>query len=274
MAQFMKKASLGRMVIAEGGASDPELAEVRLTPEEYSALWKKIRTAERDVSEARADAEKRESEAYRDAQRQLKKYKDDAKVDADRRVEYADQARYRAEERASVAEAEKRDLEAALSQQRSLNDNLKRIAKERANAKRGLTPKKERSGYIVLFSSQYRERYRNDEGVKCVANTWKSVLQTPYDATLPLEQIKDDVWDELMHQVLYPMGFRKVQDTDKNGEYKRWVVRDEKDVEKEVEVCGLYRWNFKANYRSGFWEMDLYHTMSLYVPEEYRPVVK
>ena len=253
----MKKASLGRMVIAEGGASDPELAEVRLTPEEYSALWKKIRTAERDVSEARVNAEKRENAAYRDAQRQLKKYKDDVRADADRRVE-------RAEERAFVAEAEKRDLEEALSQQRNLNDNLKRIAKERADAKRGLTPKKERSGYIVLFSSQYRERYRNDEGEKLVANTWKSVLQTPYDATLPLEQIKDDVWDELLHQILYPMGFRRVQDLDKNGEYKSWH-------DDEEELCGLYRWDYKSNYRTGLWEITLYHTKSLSVPEEYRP---
>ena len=171
MAQYMKKASLGRMVIAEGGASDPELAEVRLTPEEYSALWGKIRAAERATSEAKEDAIKRENAAYKDAQRQLKRYKEEVNAEADRRVEYANQARYRAEERASAAESEKNNLEEALSQQRSLNDNLKRIAKERANAKRGLIPKKDRSGYIVLFSSQYRERYRNDEGEKCVANT-------------------------------------------------------------------------------------------------------
>lgn len=264
MAKFMKEGRLGIMTEAAGGASDPELAEVRLTPEEYSALWRKIRAAERDVIEAKADAEKRESAAYRDAQRQLRKYKDEAQSDADRRVEFANQARYRAEERASAAEAEKESLEDALSQQRSLNDNLKRIARERANAKRGLTPKKDRSGYIVLFSSQYRERYRNEEGEKCVANTWKSVLQTPYDATLPLEQIKDDVWDELMHQVLYPMGFRKVQDVDKNGEYKSWH-------EDEEELCGLYRWDYKANYKTGLWEITLYHTKSLSVPEEYRP---
>lgn len=264
MAQYMKKASLGRMVIAEGGASDPELAEVRLTPEEYSALWGKIRAAERATSEAKEDAIKRENAAYKDAQRQLKRYKEEVNAEADRRVEYANQARYRAEERASAAESEKNNLEEALSQQRSLNDNLKRIAKERANAKRGLIPKKDRSGYIVLFSSQYRERYRNDEGEKCVANTWKSVLQTPYDATLPLEQIKDDVWDELMHQILYPMGFRNVQDIDKNGEYRSWYQDEE-------ELCGLYRWDYKANYKTGLWEITLYHTKSLSVPEEYRP---
>jgi len=34
----------------------------------------------------------------------------------------------------------------------NLNANLIRINKERANAKRGLTPKKEHHGYIVLDS--------------------------------------------------------------------------------------------------------------------------
>lgn len=261
MAKFMKEGKLGIMTEAPGGASDPELAEIRLTPEEYSALWRKIRSAERAASEARDDAEKREIDAYRDAQRQLEKFQ----LDADRRVDNANQARYRAEERASVAEAEKEELETSLAQQRSLNDNLKRIAKERANAKRGLTPKKERSGYVILFSSQYRERYRNDEGEKCVASTWKSVLQTPYDATLPLDEIRNDIWEELMHQILYPMGFRRVQDVDKNGEYRFWYGEDDK------EVCGLYRWDYKANYKTGLWEITLYHTKSLKVPEEYRP---
>lgn len=264
MAQFMKKTGLGLMVVAERGASDPEIAEVRLTPEEYFAFWKKIRSAERTASEARDEADRRADAAYNDAQRQLNLCKEEIKAEADRQVEYINQARYRAEERASAAEAEKEELKDLLIQQRNLNKNLKRIAKERANAKRGLTPKKKRSGYIILFSSQYRERYRNDEGQKCVANTWKSVLQTPYDATLPLEQIKDDVWEELMHQILYPMGFREVQDEDKNGEYKSWYEGD-------AELCGLYRWDYKANYKSGFWEMTLFHTKSLNIPEEYRP---
>lgn len=267
MAQFMKKASLGRMIIAEGGASDPELAEVRLTPEEYFDFWKRIQSAERVTVEAKEDVKRRENAAYRDAQNQLASCRARIQAEADRRVEYANNAKRSAEERALVAEQEKEEIKKFLEQQKNLNDNLKRIAKERANAKRGLTPKKERSGYIVLFSSQYRERYRDENNEKCVANTWKSVLQTPYDATIPLEQIMDDVWDELMHQILYPMGFRRVQSVEKNGEYMSWGNDEE-------ELCGLYRWDYKANYKSGYWEMSLYHTKSLKVPEEFRPIRK
>ena len=261
----MKRGTLGRMVVAEGGVSDPELEEVRLTTEEYNALWRRIKSAERGVEEARKEADKRVSIVYRDAQRQLSAYKSEVQVEADKRVEQANQSRYRAEERVIEIETEKENLEEALNQQRNLNENLKRIAKERANAKRGLVPKKERSGYLVLFSSQYRERYRNEYGEKCVANTWKTVLQTPYDATLSLVQIEDDIWEELMNHILYPMGFRRVQDVEKNGEYKSWYDGDE-------ELCGLYRWDYKANFKTGLWEITLYHTKDLTVPEEYRVV--
>lgn len=264
MAKFMKEGRLGIMTEALGGASDPDLAEIRLTPEEYVAMWSRIRSAEKAVKEAQDDADRREDAAWKEANRKLKEYEQKVDAAADRKVSVAQSAQERAEERASKAETEKNGLFEALKMQKDLNANLKRIAKERANARRGLTPKKNHSGYVVLFSSQYRERYHNDNGKKCVANTWKSVLQTPYDATLPLENIKEDVWDELMHQILYPMGFRKVQDVDKNGEYRSWYADEE-------ELCGLYRWDYKANYKTGLWEITLYHTKSLSVPAEYRP---
>ncbi|OKZ58405.1 MAG: hypothetical protein BHV91_03080 [Clostridiales bacterium 44_9] len=41
-----------------------------------------------------------------------------------------------------------------------LNQNFKRISRERANADRGIKPKKERSGYVVLSSRQKKYRYK------------------------------------------------------------------------------------------------------------------
>lgn len=46
MARYMKKGSLGMMVEAAGGASDPGVAEIRLSPAEYSVLQKRIQAAE------------------------------------------------------------------------------------------------------------------------------------------------------------------------------------------------------------------------------------
>lgn len=258
------------MLLHEGGASDPELAEVRLTPGEYKKLWQRIQSAEKAAQEATDDADKREIVVLREANRQLDEYKRKVDAAADQKVVAAQSAQQMAEQRASILEAEKSGIEESLKKQQNLNNNLKRIARERANARRGIRPKKEHDGYVVLYSMQWRERYRDSNGEKCVANVWKSVLQTPYDASLPLDAIQDEIWEELIHAVLYPLGFRQAQPVEKNGEYRTWTGEDEDGIVKEL--CGLYRWDCKANYKSGLWELNLYHTKSLRVPEEYRPI--
>lgn len=68
---------------------------------------------------------------------------------------------------------------------------------------------------------------------------WRTVQQMPYDASLPLDQIKDNIKNELLHHILYPMGFRKVQDTNKNGEDRSWS--EQADDGKIRELYGLYR---------------------------------
>lgn len=281
MAKFMKKGSFGVMVDAPGGASDPELAEVRFTAAEYNELWGRINTAERNAARAEADAARREDKAYKEADLQLIACRDKTQAEADRRVEAAEIAKKRAEDREAKAVAEKEAVKNALERQKNLNKNLKRIARERANAERGLTPKKERSGYIVIYSQQYNQKYRVDhdsadkkEFAKyevLTAKCWQTILQTPYDSSLPLNQVQDDIWDELDFH-LYNMGFRKIQEKDKNGVFRTWY--DVLDDGRKHEVCGLYKWDFKANYKSGLWEITLYHTKSLKVPEEYRPVRK
>ena len=117
MALYMKRVEYGKMVAAEGGISDPNLAEVRLSPDEYFYLWSRIYQAEQKISELRATTEDKITEI----------------------------------------ELENNKLRETLDAQKELNANLKRIARERANAKRGLIPKKAHPGYIVLFSSQFRE---------------------------------------------------------------------------------------------------------------------
>ena len=172
--------------------------------------------------------------------------------------------------RINEAEQTAGELQDALDQQKDLNWNLKRIAIERSNAKRDLKPKKERSGYLVLYSVQYREHYQDDDGKRCVANTWKSVLQTPYDASLPLKTIRDEIRNDLAYSVLFKMDIRLAQPKEENGKYEKFL-----DEETGEEVCGLYRWGeYRANFRAGFWEITLYHTLELNVPEEFRPAHK
>lgn len=253
MPQYLKKTSIGRMVPATGGISDSELVEVRLSAEEYRSLYQRTVEAEKQNEMSK----KMINDVYKEANVRLNEYQ---------RM-FNDKLR-RMKEKLDETEHEIAHLKKMLEQQKKLNYNLKRIAKERANAKRGLIPKKERSGYVVLFSSQFRERYLNKKGEKCVSNTWKTVLQTPYDSTIPLESIKEDMFDELLHKVLHSMGFRQIQPVEMNGEYRCWYAKD--DSGNAVEQCGIYRWDYKANYKKGFWEITLYHTLSITVPEEYR----
>lgn len=257
MARYMKKGSLGMMVEAAGGASDPGVAEIRLSPAEYSVLQKRIQAAEQARLSAEFDAERRESVAYEYTDAQIRKYKEN--------IDIVCMSQKEAEQKLEQTAKEKNNLKEALLRQIELNSNLKRIARERANAKRGLVPKKEHSGYVVLYSAQYKQHCNKSE----TADVWHSVLQTPYDAGLSLEQIKDDIMAELCNRVLAPIGIRGIQRPRNNGIFRTWLIEEDGQ---EQEICGLYKWNFRADYRSGLWEMDLYHTKSLNVPEEYRPV--
>lgn len=295
MAQFLKRATLGRLVTAEGGASDPELAEVRLTVDEYKEMWKRIRQAEEDKRQAFSEIEKtkknadlRIEERTRLMNRQLNQYKEDVDWNAAYKVELAETAKKAAEKKEKEALAKAELVNEELKKQEALNRNLKRIARERANAARGITPKKNHDGYLVLSSRQWVEHYdyklseeeynaKPEEFKAChrfpytehrTADVWKSILQTPYDASLPLNQIRglvedDDLWD---NHILRDLGCSEMNASDINGLYHTFDQDDQGH-----EYNGMYKWNFIANYKSGFWELEIYTTKNLRVPEHRRP---
>ena len=289
MAQYMKKASLGRMVKAEGGASDPELAEVRLTADEYSELWGRIHSAERATKEAEEDAVNRENVAYRSANRQLAEYEEKVQKEADRRVVAAQRAQSNAENIAAESVRRAEYAESELERQRNLNNNLKRIARERANQARNIRPKKDHDGYLVMISRQWTEHYeyeytkeeydaldssfRNRHSFpykeKRTASAWKSTIQTPYDASIPLNQIRGQIMSDLWNGgVLEDIGCPKMLKDEYNGTYYEWPDED------GYGVNGMYRWTFQANYKAGYWELEIFTTKSLRVPEGRRPVPK
>lgn len=288
MAQFLKRGSLGRLVPAEGGASDPELCEVRLTPEEYDHIWRMVRKAEKEASKAREEAEEAKEKAARDislevdsSKRQLEEYKIQLDQEAKRRIATAETIAQKALQKVEQTEQ-------ALAKQINLNHNLKRIARERANSDRGITPKKEHDGYLVLSSRQWKERYMYDlteEEYKAMpdefkrkhsypcseqrtADVWKSVIQTPYDASIPIGQIgpiieMDDLW---VGGILADLGCVKMLESEYNGIYDDFGINED-----GYGINGLYKWVYVANYKSGLWEMEIFTTKSLRVPPHRRP---
>lgn len=167
--------------------------------------------------------------------------------------------------------------------------NCLRIMRERANAIRGITPKKAHDGYLVLSSRQWLEYYdemtpetgyegRDREWLeknrklktqhkKEVA--WKSVLQTPYSTGMMLQLIQSEIEKDLLQKhVLQDIGCFKHVDWKENGTYR------ELRLENGEKANTLYRWLYHANFRTGLWEVEIYTTQSLVVPDYRRPSIR
>jgi len=143
----------------------------------------------------------------------------------------------------------------AVKQAQKLNENLRRICRERANADRNITPKKEHDGYLVLQSREWRERLPDRQ----VVRTWKSVLQTPYDASIDPEVIENQVFDDLIEKILVDIGCVHYVSPEDNGIY---TYVDDENV--------LYCWRYSADFKSGYWCVVIYTTKPLVVPIERR----
>lgn len=189
-----------------------------LTEEEYQELLDQ---------KARAEAGKREAE------QQAERYK--LKVDREARESIA------------AIQSDLNDANYEIQRLNDLNANLLRISRERANAKRGLKPKKEHEGYLVLSSQQFVYRRK-----PC----WKTVVQTPYHASLPIDSIMPQLTDDLMNSYGARLGLKTA------------VPRFE-DMGKATDNT-LFSKNYKANYKSGFWEVEYLHTHAIAVPEDMR----
>lgn len=282
------------MVEAEGGASDPELAEVRMTEAEYRDLWSWVRRSEKDAEAAKEDAERQKAETWRQANRDLDRAKQKVEAEAQGRISEAQQAADAARKEAADLRGQLVIMSEELKNEKNLHRNMMRIMRERANQARGIKPKKEHDGYIVLESRQWVEKYTEEtwdtEEHKKIfnnaakrkdairngylriehktANVWKSVIQTPYDASLPIRQIRDRVEDDDLWNggILDDIGCTGMCENKDNGTYMDFGKTDE-----GYDINGLYKWLFKANYRTGLWEMEIFTTKSLRVPEHRRP---
>lgn len=214
------KAMLGYKPI-ESGDDKHEHTHYILTIDEYKALQQKA-----------WDAEERAKETERQADRNQ------------RQVEKA------AKEVIAEVQEERDQALAEVNRVNDLNTNLLRIARERANAQRGLTPKKTHDGYLVLSSQQFSFNTRRKR-VSC----WKTVVQTPYHASLPLDGILSQLKNDLLNGYGARLGLA-------------WMVSNYDEVKSEDNT--LFNKNYKANYKTGLWEVEYLHTLPITVPEDMR----
>ena len=188
MPQYMKKGGFGRMVTADGGAADPELFEVRYTVSEYKNQIKEIAELKRQLQAEQA-SHKRDVDEIKTKAVQ---YKKNADSEAEKRIDQAREALEAANEQRNAAEI-------ALSREIRMNNNLLRIARERANSKRGMQPKKQRSGYRFvgkIMQTKTISGHDKKEGA-IYTDVWTATMETPYNATIPIQELMPVIFRDL-----------------------------------------------------------------------------
>lgn len=161
--------------------------------------------------------------------------------------------------------AEFEQIQSDLLEQQRQNENLLRIMRERANAKRNLRPKKENPGYMMLSSKEFTFRYRQ-HGDNQEQYCRKNVLQTCFDASLPLATVKAKIGDDL-RTVMKKLGIKRaVLQYNTDDEVIKIMLSALADNENFA-----FAFTFIANFRSNFWEIEFFTTKEITVPEEMRP---
>ncbi len=230
MSEFVKKTMIGYKEL-DGGHSDPECTHVILPVKEYDDLLREISQAKQKAREERSKA-------------------DDDKKEHERKL------RQLAQEHEQTIEKWRAALEAEQAEsahQKGLNENLLRIARERANADRKLKPKKEHSGYVVVVSSEKIYRYKDGR-------------------RLSAKQVKKLIIQEFFPEEGKWKAARLGIDRWYSGDYGDLLNDQNVDEEFMKHNVALMEYrSFRANYRAGYWEVVLVHTRPLgVVPKDMR----
>ena len=178
MSEFVKKTIVGYKDVP-GGSSDPDCTHVILTLNEYKKIVRERDEAIRTVGIERQNADRQMNEEKNNAAYQIRQVRDQAVKEI-------------AEMQGALAQAQK---DAAY--QRHLNENLLRISRERANADRGLKPKKEHTGYVVMNMQEKKLQRKNSRGYYTIT-LWETVLQSPYSVDFTEEQARYQIHEDLM----------------------------------------------------------------------------
>lgn len=245
MPRFVKERLLGGFADISGDQNNPECTHVLLTKEEYMRLLQE---------KAKAEQEKRFAEG--EAREKIRM--------AEQELEYRTAAAEKfAKEKIQQVEQELDAERSESSYQRSLNENLLRISRERANADRRLRPKKEHTGYVVVSSAEKEISYKDYYGKNKKVMLWETVLQSPYSVDFTEEQARHQM-HELFNRgengrwLISQIGINASTD----GGYAHLISDPKTRAELAVRNFLLDK-RLRANYRAGYWEMIFLHTKPL-----------
>jgi len=141
------------------------------------------------------------------------------------------------------------------------NKNLRRIVREKANADRDLTPKKERSGYLILGYDTYKLRLDVDEG-KPFLNVCRLLLESPYSVRSDFFETEKLIFqdiDEKLYKLLQAEAIVKLDSMDSIES-----VNEIAELENKIIIIGHVEMQ-----RNGQWAVRLYTNYMPQVPEDF-----
>lgn len=238
MGEFVKKTMIGYKEL-DSGYSDSECTHVILTKAEYDKILDERRAANLAAVNAKSDAEREIRKARGEADRKARKATEDA------------------QKAIGEMQAELDGEKAESAHQRALNANLLRIAKERANADRGIKPKKEHTGYAVASSGEKEHRYKDGNRHWKKKLLWETVVQSPYTVDMPEAVARRQIMEELLKED--GAGVRLIDrlgiDTVYRGSYA--AMRDDYEwckvwCKEPGQYNIMLQPSFRANFRAGY----------------------
>ena len=253
--KYVKKILPKMYIETDKRLADRSQKQVLLSETEYDYL--------NDRAHLIDSEEKQIYETVSEKEQRLKKKMDVISSKAKKEINRLSREMFEYQELAGKLEQELHECEQRLKTQENLNENLKRISRERANSKRGLQTKKTHKGYVLLETQQMEISVRTGaRQIPIPVRVWRSTIQSPYDATIPLASILGEIERDLTEDIFKILGIQGWVEPDSDGSYRKFRNSD------GTEVCGVYRRQYRGNFKSGFWEIYVYHTMEISVPEE------
>ena len=195
---------------------------------------------------------------------EAKKYAKKTKAEAAAKVNKVNEE---ASEKINEMEAQAIEAKEEAERQKELNRNLLRIARERANSKRGLSPKKKHCGYRIdgkIMQVKVVSGYNKKDG-PVHSMPWAATLESPYDATIPIEQIEDKILGDLTDEgILEQMkvNYLLKESVLWKGKYSEAVKKNENGQNL------LFDYRFICNAKSGLWEIQINTTGAIAMPPE------
>lgn len=231
-----------------GGNSDPECTHVILTKEEYGKLVAQIAKAEREAAETHRQAAASIEKVKQEARRRIAQEQEDCRKSLDNLNEELERAQ---EEGVYLA---------------GLNENLLRIARERANADRKLKRKKEHTGYVVVSSTEKEYRYKVNRRDFETVMLWETVLQSPYSIDFTEEQARTQMGElTCKGGLISRLGIT----ANSSSKYEDLIFGQTWEKYKGLNIA--FQKKLRANYKTGYWEVIFSHTKPLgVVPEDMR----